>query len=330
MIHTYEQQIAISNEQIERIMFHYDFKSIQLVLRKVEKELPGTTLTFMEKDFGTYINVHIDAIIALKTYDIKPQHIIQLHEIHETICDYLMIDAVESLNLTRNDFRVDSVGWSKVERTLILKLLHKTKHKYGHMKKGVKKYKTTVELENGSMKAMLYDKEEQRKVTKGKVNDEEIGVLRFEVALRNGHLKYNKKKKGMPKELQTYLKEELHLKYMRKIVEIFFPGNFYYLSDAELMLKEIQVKKVDRDWIREIMVMMSERGYEGVKEAFSDYKIEKCLKILREGKIHPVPIPKNEKVQGYSRETPLRNPVDDILRAIEAYEMRKSNKKTEE
>jgi hypothetical protein len=43
-----------------------------------------------------------------------------------------------------------------------------------------------------------------------------------------------------------------------------------------------------------------------------------------------VPIPKNEKVLGYSRETPLKNPVDEIVEAIEVFELRNSAEKTGE
>jgi hypothetical protein len=167
-------------------------------------------------------------------------------------------------------------------------------------------------------------------VTGQTVRPGEEGVLRFEIALINGHLKYNKKKKGMPKELQTYLNEELHLEYMRKIVAVFFPGNFYYLSDAERILEERRVKQVDRKLIRKIMVIMSEEGYEGVKEVFTKNEVDKCMRILREANIHPVPIPKNEKVLGYSRETPLKNPVDEIVEAIEVFELRNSAEKTGE
>lgn len=329
MIHTYELYIPISNEQMERIKFHHDFKPITEILRELEKKLLGTTISYTKGDFGNFISVKVDAIIVLMTYDILEKHITSLIAVHEKICDYLLLDSIKILNQIRIDYRIDVKVASKAHRLLIMKLLNKTKHKYYHLKMETI-YKTTIHLKNKSMELKLYDKEEQRRVKGQKVRPGEEGILRFEIALINGHLKYNKKKKGMPKELQTYLKEELHLEYMRKIVDVLFPGNFYYLLDAEAIFEERHVKKVDRELTRDIMVMMSERGYEGVKEAFSDYKIEKCLSILREANIHPVPIPKNEKVQGYSREMPLRNPVDEILGAIEAYEQRKNDEKAGE
>ncbi|MBN2259865.1 MAG: hypothetical protein JW702_04950 [Clostridiales bacterium] len=314
---------------MERIMFHHNFKSITKILGELEKKLPGTTISYTKKDFGDFISVKVDAIIALRTYVILEKHLNSLLIIHETICDFLFLDSLEMLNQIRIDYRIDVRVELKTHRMLIMKLLNKTKHKYYHLKRG-EIFKTTILLKNKSMELKLYDKEEERRAKGQKVRPGEECILRFEIALINGHLKYNKKKKGMPKELQTYMKEELHYEYMRKIVEVFFPGNFYYLLDAEAILEERHVKKTDREFVRALMVMMSEKGYEGVDKAYTPHIIKKCLKILREVNIHPVPIPKNEKVLGYSRENPLKNPVNDILRAIEASEHKAEDEKTVE
>jgi len=216
LIHTYEFIIPVKEENLTEITLLHALKPFKIITKDLERLIPGIKVKLIKTADSYFISVHLDAIKALHSYKIMPDSLESLLAIHDSICSYFLINNEDSINLTRIDYRLDVEVGSKENRELILKLFKKTRSQHYHLKKE-RDYSTTVSLENKNMEVKVYDKEQER-IDKGNpIPEEEEGILRFEVALRNRHLKYNKKKKGMRKDISTYHTTELFLAYMMKV-----------------------------------------------------------------------------------------------------------------
>jgi hypothetical protein len=129
-----------------------------------------------------------------------------------------------------------------------------------------------------------------------KKEDYEKDILRFEVALRNQHLNYNKRTYDMSKNISTYLNSSLYKIYMKNNLEIFlYKGDYYTIYKAKKIITNSNIKGNYKEETIEFIKYISKYGVTKAKSKYSTYRFKKYLSILDELNINPILIPKNLK-----------------------------------
>ncbi|MCL6441682.1 MAG: hypothetical protein K6T27_09355, partial [Thermoleophilum sp.] len=146
----------------------------------------------------------------------------------------------------------------------------------------------------------------------------------FEVSLQNRHLNYMKRTYGLDRQLENYLTNDFWTKYMTKnICPIFFTGDYYPIGVSEKIIEKSNIKKGDKNKLREFMCDVSRYGFDRLKDLkldfkgikkkkYSKYKIDKFTKMLEDLNINPIPIPKHDgeklgKEKWISNPFPIKN-----------------------
>lgn len=196
-------------------------------------------------------------------------------------------------------------GSNKVEHKKSYKYLYnKTVDKFGFKKK-FNKYDTTIYFNSKSIQSKIYDKEIERKDNVEIIKDYEKDVLRFEVAIRNQHLNYNKRVYKMDKSINTYLKNSLCKTYMKNNLEVFlYKGDYHTIYKAKKIIIGSNIKESYKEEVIEFIKYISNNGVTKAQEQYSKYMCKKYLNILSQLNINPILIPKNLK----GASTYIKNP----------------------
>ena len=152
---------------------------------------------------------------------------------------------------------------------------------------------------------MIYDKEVERINKNEKIQEYEKDVLRFEVALKNRHLNYKKRKFSMEKELKAYLNEKSFNSYIEEhLGKILYKGDYHTIYHANKIISESLLKEKDKQEILEFIKFISKSGVTKCKEKYSKYKFNKYIGLLEMLNINPILIPKNRCTSTY-----IKNPL---------------------
>ena len=332
MIHTIQLYTYISLEEIRKAEGLYAL-DIADIIKKIEAQYDGVRLTIRRIGLGKeyIIYLFLDAIRLLRKARITEVDYNVIQEEIDDISKKLYLHKEnERFVLLRIDYRYDvQVKDSKV-REFLFKLYQKSMERYRFLKRcnGKKKtthekgekYKTTCYFNSKSLVTVVYDKVAERKAKGEKICEFEENVLRFEVRLLNNHLKNNKRNKGMAKNLETYMKEEVYLEYMNNyICKILQVGDYYTIREARKKISASTYKEKDKKALEEFLIKISRVGIEAViayrvgrilPNGYSRYKMNKYMTMCKKLGINPVLIPINSKMPKYIS-NPLRN-LNDI------------------
>lgn len=219
---------------------------------------------------------------------------------------YLMLNRNFELYLNRLDYRFDMVIESKDERKILIKLFKKSKMKTAYMKK-INKYKNSVRYYSGSRSDNVYDKEIERADKRKKVEKYERNILRFEAQLKSEHIKYNRRKYNIERDLKCYLTHEKYLKYMEKmIINIFTKCDYYNLYNASKIINTSSIKEIYKKELIEFLKYTSQkRSLSKSYERYGRYKYNKYIEVLKMLDINPIIIPEKDKIAHIKN--PLKN-----------------------
>lgn len=318
MIHTIQLYTNLSFEEKGSIESRFN-KSIKEVMKDINNKKQGIKLSGINRACHYQVTVFVDVTKLLNRGNVYEE---DYHEVKEKIDEAIegLVGYSLELTLMRIDYRIDKYINSKAKRLILMHLYKKMIDKYGFkVKKGKKKYKTSVRYDSKSMQIIIYDKEQEREDNKKYCEDYEKNILRFEVKLLNKHLNYNKRKYNIEKELKYYFNEELQMKYMlSNIQKIVYRGDYYNIREASKIINKSDIKEKDKGFVREFLVDVSENGISGAKEImdednktkYTKYKFKKAIDILEELNINPILIPKSREYLYGERNFHIKNPFD--------------------
>lgn len=294
MIHTAQFYINIDNDEKDFLENKYKgdiFEAIKLI--NTIYKCKGIVINYTSKlHDGHRIIFTIDFIKLLGKVNVCEEDNLNINkEMNAFIFDIVGNRNKEEV-LIRIDYRFD-IAVDKRERETLLYLYNKTMDKF-RFKKKYNQYDTTIYFNSKSIQSKVYDKEVERKDKHEKVEDYEENILRFEVAVRNQHLNYNKRTYNIEKSINQYLNDSLFKIYMKKNLETFlYKGDYYTIYKAKKIIKSSNIKENDKDEVIEMIKYISKFGVTKTKEKFSKYKFKKYINILDELNINPILIPKN-------------------------------------
>lgn len=294
MIHT--AQFYIKFKEDEKIYLETKYnQNILNVYSNINNiySCKGIVINYITKFVNEYTMFFtIDFIKLLKKSIISE---VDIQEIEKEISNFKM-DIINNSNaeviLTRIDYRMD-IEVSNNNRETLMYLYNKTLDKY-RFKKKFNEYDTTIYFNSKSVQSKVYDKEAERKAKKEIIEDYEKDILRFEVAVRNQHLNYNKRTYNIPKNINSYLKSDICKSYMEKNLGVFlFKGDYYTIYKAKKIINNSLLKKSEKEAVIEFIKCISKNGVTNTQGKFTKYKFKKYIAILEELNINPILIPKN-------------------------------------
>lgn len=318
MIHTIKLRTSLSFEEKNSIEVRFN-KSIEEVMKEINSKNKDIKFSGKNKAHHYQINLFIDVTKLLNRGNVHEKDYYEVkRRIDEAIEGF--VGYTLDLILMRIDYRIDKYINSKAKRLILLHLYKKMVDKYGFkVKKGRKKYKTSVRYDSQSMQVIIYDKEQEREDNNKHCEDYEKNILRFEVRLLNKHLNYNKRKYNIEKDLKYYFNEELQIKYMlSNIQKIVYRGDYYNIREASKIINQSYIKEKDKEFVRGFLIDVSENGISGAKEImdednktkYTKYKFKKAIDILEELNINPILIPKSREYLHGERNFYIKNPFD--------------------
>lgn len=224
-----------------------------------------------------------------------------------------MFGSEKSFKLRRIDFRFDVVIENISQRKLYIKLFKKCQDNVAYMKKDKNKaYKTSTRYKNKGKAANIYDKEAERKDKGCDVMWYEKNVLRFEAQVMSNSIKYMQTKYDIEPTLDTYLKTEMHDKFMKELVLKPIGAGDYYSASAVKKKMKGRIKDSNIKQLLELLnYISSKRSMSKAKVEFGSYKFKKFMKILNEEGINPVVIPKSHSIHK------LENPLKELINSFE-------------
>lgn len=317
MIHTAQLLKPLSRLEVQYIEKKYN-ENINLLREIISKDEIGISAKFyyfsMKKKWLMYIN--IDFIKLLGTSEITEDHYPVIEEKIVKFINYIF-DCDKEFSLVRLDYRIDC-QLDEVYRKELLKILRKTYRKRKFLKKN-DKFDTTIYLTSKSLQCAIYDKEAERGAKRKKIEDFEKDILRFEVRLRNKHLLYMKSKNGVERTLKNYISNDLFKKYIiNNLKEFIPPGDFVKISEADKRIKNSNLSEKDKKFLREFIIDISKSSLTSIKGKmvgkkpdeklkYSNYKINKAIRLLTSLEINPILIPKNDRCSKI-----IKNPLKDL------------------
>ncbi|WP_061313226.1 hypothetical protein [Clostridium botulinum] len=296
MIHTGQFYVNLENEELEIIRNKYNF-DLGRAIKNINNiyECIGIVINYITNtEYEKRLIYNVDFIKLLNKIDINETDIEDINfKINEFLSDIINADYKEKI-MIRIDYRKDVVV-NKENREILMYLYNKTASKYGFKKK-YNEYDTTIYYNSKSIQSKVYDKEAERKNCREKIEDYEESILRFEVALRNQHLNYNKRKYGVKKDISNYLNNNLFANYMKNSLEVFlYNGDYYTIYGARKIISRSNLNDKVKDEIIEFLKYISKNWITGAKKKYSNYKFKKYINELEKLNINPILIPKNLK-----------------------------------
>lgn len=318
MIHTVQLYANLSFEEKNIIEKRFK-KSIEEVMKEINSDREAIRFSGKNREFHYQINIFADVTKILNRGNVYEKDYDEVKKRIDNEVEYLVGYSLD-LILMRVDYRLDKYISSKAERLILIHLYKKMINKHGFkLKKSKNKYKTSIRYDSKSMQIIIYDKEEERKYKNKKCEDYEKCVLRFEVKLLNKHLNYNKRKYNIEKNLKNYFSKSLQVKYMlSNIQKIVYKGDYYNIREANKIINKSSISDKDKQFIREFLIDISEKGVTGAKQItlnnnkikYTQYKFKKAISILEELNINPILIPKSKEYLGDERIFYIKNPFD--------------------
>lgn len=208
-------------------------------------------------------------------------------------------------NFSLNDMTVSRVDYcynSRIEdedtRLILFDLLQKCPTKAIYTVRGVK-YKTSIYSRSKSKVINVYDKNAERAVkffvsgnSDNLVKNYERDMIRMELQVKKGHLKYMAKQ-GIVRSVKNWINAETERHYLQKLYSMFPKGDFYTLDEAEHRVSSASLTKTIKrhliDFLREIA--RSDMDTAKNKICYNTYR--RYLRILADLGVNPITIPQN-------------------------------------
>lgn len=309
MVHTAKYYKELTEECLNSIISRNKCSTIDLALSRVDSKVEGISskhLFFMNKH---HLSISVNFIELLNKSDITEN---DLHEINEMLRKYVYLllgsNDIHSIILTRLDYRLD-FNIDKDDRDLLFTLHYRTLKEKGHEKRS-KEHFTSTYFQSKSVKALTYDKEQERTDNQIIVMPYEKNVLRFEVALMNKHLSHHLYRNSITKSLDYYFNEALAKKYFIKMYAAFLTKSDYHsFNKAISIVRASSMKDINKTLCIDFLTLTSKHSLTAAKNQknYSSYMYKKIMKLLDSINVSAITMPNN-----WNKDF-IENPLKDIL-----------------
>jgi len=276
-----------------------------------------------------YLSLIIDCMKLLNKSDMVDEDYLKLERnIKQILMDIFgHINHFDFHTLKEIDYKIDTIVENEKHREQLFKLYNKLtksfrfqKFKNGHTtdNKEFNIYMTTIYHLSDAIIVRCYDKEQER-IDKGEpVLPHEMGVMIFEIAVKQKHIYYRSDKKHCPdpidRKLKEWFKEEIWEQYFSYYLSpIYKSGDFYKLSKARSIINSSTLNPSMKTKLIEFLKTISRGDLDTpLKKGMNRKTYNSRIKRLEKLGINPILIPENTK------DVPniLTNPLKDFFPLI--------------
>ncbi len=341
MVHTVELRLCFTSQHIkENVDFDVFYDNGKSFVNVSPCRTFKTSLVFINS-YQAMVYIKVDIQLLLGRIDVKDDDLFQVNKKIEEYA-YMVFNEVDISNMVLHTFDYCyDIYMPEDVRTLFLELVsqkalnevdrYEKYVEYGNGKSNPTIYynsksnkKTFIDKEGkeknskvGKSKVLrLYDKDSQSRIMNLSNIDCFRDIVRFETSLKNRHLNYKKYKEGTPKIIESYLKEVLFFKYIAKEFDkVLYQGDYMKLEDAKKIIQDSKLSNNDKKKLYNFLRKASNNPLEKVKVSVSAHEFRKCINILNELGINPIPIRSREKVNL------IENPIKSLFELEEKLKM---------
>lgn len=295
MIHTAEFWMKLDYEHLNYRKGHYGKETVNQILHR--HMIKGINSVEYSNNLNVSCKMVVDIPLILNKGNIEERDYNQVERYIKGALNLVYGDKqVFDLHyLNRVDYRFDIKVSNEKVRAIYFELFKKLKVKTAHLKK--KNYLTSQYHQCDSLHIIIYDKEKECRDKNKPIEIWEKGVVRFEVCVKNDHLKYKKYKKGEPRSLKNYFKKEKYTEYMKKYMLNVCPtGDFYSYSTLEPMIAALDLSTRKKLELKEFVKFVSRGNLDTAVGNYSASTYKKYLKLFNEHGINPIAIPPKYKL----------------------------------
>lgn len=152
-------------------------------------------------------------------------------------------------------------------------------------------YETSIYVKNKSKAIQVYDKKHEREDKDFRIASYEENVIRAEIQLKSGHLRY-KEKKGVPRTWDMWVNVNRYHEYMKQLSTFIYRDNFYSLDMAMLTVELSDLKDSMKNKLIRFLTVIHENGADAMGTVAKSYNTrKKYVDLLSSLGINPLTIP---------------------------------------
>ena len=180
--------------------------------------------------------IKVDALKFLRTENTSSQQLRVIVRLLDHLLSYGNF-SLDDMTVSRVDYCYNSRIEDEDTRLILFDLLQKCPTRAIYTVRGVK-YKTSIYSRSKSKTVNVYDKNTERSVkffasgnSKNLSKNYERDIVRMELQIKKGHLKYMAKR-GVARSVKNWINAETERHYLQKMYGMFPKGDFYTLDES--------------------------------------------------------------------------------------------------
>lgn len=238
--------------------------------------------------------LHVDFLKVVSTFDpgIFDVPCGYFPIIKDRVNKYLGIvgSSVDDFKVSRIDYAQSVVIDDKDDRFSLIDTLQLARTR-GCYATRTDTYETSIYAKNNSKALQVYDKAHERKDKDFYIASYEDNVIRAEIQLKSGHLRY-KEKKGVPREWDMWVNVNRYHEYIKQLTTFIYRDDFYSLNMAKLRVELSDLKDSMKNKLIRFLTVISEHGADAMDTVAKSYNTRKrYVELLASLGINPLTIP---------------------------------------
>lgn len=267
MIHTLTVVINHLDSELKQYFMSKYSRSFEEIQKIDELYFDGVSYHLMGNDSHVHIFITFDLIKMMDRLTNTQEDVERVYIIMARIEEELQLEK-DTIQLNRIDYKIDVKVEDEVKREILIKLFSKGLTKYNRRVKQIIN-SNSVQYISGSIKFTMYDKNKQRAYRYQEIYDYEQNIIRFECAVQNPALKYQKYRYKVPKSVEIYFTEEKMREYIAKAIPMYFAtGHFYTLSNAIKRIESSDFSKVEKKHLCEFLTYTGKHGLDASRKRY--------------------------------------------------------------
>lgn len=270
--------------------FAYMGEGLSIRWRPLTVSYDGEVLSYL-------YTIKVDALKFFRTENTSSQQLRVIIRLLDQLLSYGNF-SLDDMTVSRVDYCHNSRIEDEDTRLILFDLLQKCPTRAIYTVRGVK-YKTSIYSRSKSKTVNVYDKNTERSVkffasgnSKNLSKNYERDIVRMELQIKKGHLKYMAKR-GVARSVKNWINAETERHYLQKMYGMFPKGDFYTLDMAEHMIASSNLTKITKRHLIDFLCEIDRSDMDTAKSNICYNTYRRYLNILAELGVNPITIPQD-------------------------------------
>ena len=241
--------------------------------------------------------IKVDALKFFRTENTSSQQFRVIIRLLDQLLGYGNF-SVDDMTVSRVDYCYNIRIEDEDTRLILFDLLQKCPTRAIYTVRDVK-YKTSIYSRSKSKTVNVYDKNTERSVkffvsgnSKNLAKNFERDIVRMELQIKKGHLKYMAKQ-GVARSAKNWINAETERHYLQKMYGMFPKGDFYALDAAEHIVSYSNLTKTTKRHLIDFLREIAQNDMDTAKRKICYNTYRRYLNILADLGVNPITIPRD-------------------------------------